>query len=98
MAGKAIISTRTSGMDEILGDEGLYIETEQFEESLRQRLKEASTMSRPELQRRARIIHERILKDYSWGQLAHRSVEFFDKLIEGKTPNTAATAPNGGLA
>jgi glycosyltransferase involved in cell wall biosynthesis len=98
MAGKAIISTRTSGMDEILGDEGLYIETEQFEESLRQRLKEASAMSRPELQRRARIIHERILHDYSWEQLARRSVEFFEKLVDGKVPGPGAAAQNGGPA
>ncbi|HTV39938.1 MAG TPA: glycosyltransferase [Candidatus Sulfotelmatobacter sp.] len=95
MAGKAIISTRTSGMDEVLGDEGLYIEIENFEESLRQKLKEVSAMSRPELQRRARIIRERILKDYSWGALARRSVEFFDKLTEG-TPQTPGTAAKNG--
>jgi glycosyltransferase involved in cell wall biosynthesis len=96
MAGKAIISTRTSGMDEVLGDEGLYIETENFEESLRQRLKEASAMSRPELERRGRIIHERVVKDYSWGALAHRAAEFFDKLVDDKASSHGAGAKNGG--
>lgn len=94
MAGKAIISTRTSGMDEILGDEGLYIETENFEESLRQKLKEAAAMSRPELQRRGRIIHERILKDYSWEELARRSVDFFHKLVKEKAASPGGVAQN----
>ena len=38
VAGKAILSTRTAGMDEILGNEGIYIETENFEDSLRPKI------------------------------------------------------------
>ena len=39
VAGKAIISTRTAGMDEILGQHGIYVETDNFEDSLRQKLR-----------------------------------------------------------
>jgi len=80
VAGKAILSTRTSGMDEVLGAEGMYIETENFEESLRQKLIEISGMDRAELQRRAAIIRERIVTNYSWGEQARRIVEFLNKL------------------
>ena len=80
-AGKAILSTRTSGMDEILGDEGIYIETENFEESLRQKLREVSAMDRAELQRRATIIHDRIVKNYSWEEQSRRIVKFLNELV-----------------
>jgi glycosyltransferase involved in cell wall biosynthesis len=94
MAGKAILSTRTSGMDEILGEEGMYIETENFEESLRQKLKEISVMSRTELQRRATIIRDRIITHYSWEELARRSVEFLNKLVDQRSrPGTAGGVP-----
>jgi glycosyltransferase involved in cell wall biosynthesis len=82
MAGKAILSTRTAGMDEVLGEEGVYIETENFEESLRQKLREMSLLSRAELQRRATIIRDRIIKNYSWAEQARRIVEFLNKLVD----------------
>jgi glycosyltransferase involved in cell wall biosynthesis len=87
-AGKAILSTRTSGMDEILGKEGIYIETENFEESLRQKLREISAMNRAELQCRAKIIHDRIVKNYSWEEQSRRIVEFLVVNL-GKTPGAA---------
>jgi hypothetical protein len=58
----------------------MYIETENFEESLRQKIIEISAMDRVELQRRAAIIHERIVSNYSWREQARRIVEFLNKL------------------
>jgi glycosyltransferase involved in cell wall biosynthesis len=87
VAGKAILSTRTAGIDEILGKEGIYIETENFEESLRQKLIEISAMDRGELQRRAMIIRDRIVTNYSWAEQARRIVEFLNKLLKDTLPN-----------
>jgi len=84
-AGKAILSTRTSGMDEILGEEGIYIETDNFEESLRRKLEEVSAMDRAELQRRAKIIHDRITKNYSWSEQSRRIVEFLTRLVADRS-------------
>lgn len=86
VAGKAILSTRTAGIDEVLGEEGIYIETGHYEESLRQKLIEVSGMDRAELQRRAKIIRERIVKNYSWGELAKRTVEFLTQLVDQRPP------------
>jgi glycosyltransferase involved in cell wall biosynthesis len=86
MAGKAILSTRTAGMDEVLGEEGTYIETENFEVSLRQKLQEISLMSRTELQRRATIIRDRIIHNYSWAEQSRRIVDFLTKLVGQKCP------------
>ena len=82
VAGKAILSTRTAGMDEVLGNEGIYIETENFEESLRQKLCEVAAMDRAELQRRATIIHDRIVKNYSWDEQARRIIEFLTGILK----------------
>lgn len=91
IAGKAILSTRTAGMDEVLGEEGIYIETEDFEESLRQKLREVSAMERVELQRRATIIRNRILKDYNWDEQAHRIVKFVAGIVNGGFPVQVST-------
>ena len=42
MTGKAILSTRTGGVDKVLGEEGLYLETDNFAGSLRQKLCEVA--------------------------------------------------------
>ena len=104
VARKAILSTRTSGMDEVLGAEGMYIETENFEESLCQKLIEISGMDRAELQRRAAIIRERIVTNYSWGEQARRIVEFLNKLAGQQSSQavsgaeiTGQTRPPGAL-
>ena len=94
IAGKAILSTRTAGMDEVLGTEGIYIETENFEASLRQKLQEVSAMERAELQRRATIIHDRIVKDYSWEEQARRIIEFIAALAARRSsPISSGNAP-----
>jgi glycosyltransferase involved in cell wall biosynthesis len=81
-AGKAVLSTRTAGMDEILGKEGIYIEAENFEDSLRQKLREISAMDRSELQRRAQAIRNRIVNEFNCDEQARRMVEFLTRLVE----------------
>jgi glycosyltransferase involved in cell wall biosynthesis len=75
MTGKAILSTRTGGVDEVLKDAGLYLETENFEDSLRQKMREVAAMDRAELQRRGILIRNRILKDFNWDEQARRMLD-----------------------
>jgi glycosyltransferase involved in cell wall biosynthesis len=106
VAGKAILSTRTAGMDEILGSEGIYIETDRFEDSLRQRLREVSAMDRAELQRRAAIIRDRIVNNYSWEKQSRVIVEFLTRLVEksafpiipGNAPGVTGPSPRRDLS
>jgi glycosyltransferase involved in cell wall biosynthesis len=81
MTGKAILSTRTGGVDEVLKDDGLYLDSDKFEESLRQKLKEISAMDRAELQRRGTAIRNRLLKDFSWDEQARRMVNFMTAVL-----------------
>ncbi len=98
VAGKAILSTRTAGMDEILGTEGIYIETDAFEDSLRQRLREVSAMDRVELQRRAAIIRDRIINNYSWEKQSQLIIEFLTRLVDRQASPKASGAAPGIIA
>ena len=80
IAGKAILSTRTGGVDEVLRNEGIYFDTENFEESLQNKIREVSVMSRTELDRRAQIIHQRIVKEFSPDEQAQRVFDFLNSL------------------
>ena len=82
VTGRAILSTRTGGADKVLGEDAIYVETDNFGESLRQKLREVAAMDRVELQRRGTAIRNRILKEYNWDAQARRIVEFLGKVVE----------------
>jgi glycosyltransferase involved in cell wall biosynthesis len=81
MTGKAILTTRTGGVDEVLGEEGIYLETENFEQSLCAKLREIAVMDRTELARRGTTIRQRLLQEYNWDHQARRMVEFLNGLV-----------------
>jgi len=85
VAGKAILSTYTGGVDAALGTEGIYFDTENFEESLQQKIHEVSAMDHSELQRRGRVIHDRIIKEFSCDEQARRTFEFLKQIVESRS-------------
>ena len=82
MTGKAILSTRTGGVDEVLREDGIYLDADDFKNSLRQNLREISAMDRAELQRHGTAIRNRVLKDFNWDEQARRMVEFLTAAVE----------------
>lgn len=85
IAGRAILSSRTGGVDQVVGPEGFYIENENFWGSLREKLREISGMSRGELQRRGTAIRNRILTDYNWDAQARRMIEFLTGIVAARS-------------
>jgi glycosyltransferase involved in cell wall biosynthesis len=85
ITGKAILSTRTGGVDKVLGEEGIYLETKDFDSSLRQKLREVAAMDRAELQRRGTAIRERVLKDFNWDEQARRMIEFLAGILKKRS-------------
>lgn len=81
MTGKAILSTRTGGVDEVLGAAGIYVDTDDFAAALSQRLREVAAMDRAELQRRGHAIRQRLLTEFNWDRQAQRMVEFLTGLV-----------------
>ena len=86
MTGKAIVSTRTGGVEEVLGSDAFYLDNDRFEESLRDTLRQVAVMERAELQRRGTAIRERILKQFNWGEQGRRMIDF----MQGLMPDTPA--------
>lgn len=86
IAGKPILTTHVGGTAAALGDEGIYFETDNFEESLAKKIREVSTMDRAELQRRGRAIRERVLRDFSAQEQAKRVVTFLEGLVKAGRP------------
>jgi glycosyltransferase involved in cell wall biosynthesis len=82
MTGKAIVSTRTGGVDEVLGSDAFYLESDRFEESLRDVLRQVAATERDELQRRGAAIRERILKQFNWGEQGRRMIDFLRGLLK----------------
>lgn len=92
MTGKAILSTRIGGVDQVLGKEGIYLETAGFGNSLPQMLREVAAMDRAELQRRGTAIRNRMLREFSWDEQARRMIEF----LTGVLKSCSETGRNGG--
>jgi glycosyltransferase involved in cell wall biosynthesis len=82
MTGKAILSTCTCGVDKVLGHEGIYLETNDFPNSLRKKLCEVAAMDRAELQRRGTAIRNRILRDFTWDEQARRIIDFLEGIVK----------------
>lgn len=77
MTGKAILSSRLGGVDEVLKEDGFYLDIDQkFEDSFRHSVREIAAMDRAELQRRGTSIRNRVLKEFNWDAQAGRMVEF----------------------
>lgn len=92
MTGKAILSTRTGGVDKVLGEEGLYLETDDFAGSLHQKLCTVAAMDRTELQRRGTAIRERVLKDFNWDEQARRMIEFLTGVVKTRSASAVVGA------
>jgi glycosyltransferase involved in cell wall biosynthesis len=94
MTGKAILSTRTGGVDKVLGEEGIYLETEDFHNSLRKKLCEVAAMDRAELQRRGKAIRDRILREFNWDAQARRMIEFLTGILKTRSESDGAGGVN----
>lgn len=81
LSGRAILSTRLSGIDAVLGEEAFYFDAEDFDRTLRQQLEQLATVPRAELRRRGEEIRQRVAKDYSWERQAERAARFIQELL-----------------
>ena len=92
MTGKAILSTKVGGVDEVLGESGLFFDAENLEESLRQSLQTVAQMDRAELNARGAAIRQRILQEYNWDVQARRMVDFFTSSLKQRSKVGASSA------
>lgn len=67
---RAILSTRLSGAELVLGPEAFYFDENDFESTLRKAVAEIADLPRAELRRRGLVLGERITRQFSWAQQA----------------------------
>ncbi len=80
LCGRAILTSRLSGVDDVLGPEGFYFDVTSFERSLEQSLRQVAALPRVELWRRGEQIRRRVTTEYSWTHQAERMAEFITRL------------------
>src|SRR6266498_1544509 len=60
LSGRAILTTRFSGIDAVLGDAAFYFDETRFDSSLRQAIGQIAGLPRAELRRRGEALRQRI--------------------------------------
>ena len=83
LSGRAILSSRLSGVDVVLGDQAFYFDEHDFDASLDRALEKVEAVSRSELNRRGAAIQARVLANYAWAQQAERIAKFVQRVATG---------------
>jgi hypothetical protein len=80
LAGRAILTSNLSGVEDVLGPDAFYFNAEDFHHSLRQSLHELSTLGRTELERRGAAVQQRVTSQFSWTSQGARLVAFLSQV------------------
>lgn len=83
LSGAAILTTRSGGVDEVLGESAYYAETDDLIVSLQACLTKIAQVDRAELRHRAEALRTRVFRDYSWEQQGQRIAQFMTAPSDG---------------
>jgi glycosyltransferase involved in cell wall biosynthesis len=97
LSGRAILTSRVSGVERILGDQAFYFDENDFEASLDQALSRLATVPREELNRRGMSIQQRLVNNFSWLQQGRRLAGFIHAQLDARNPqaNTEVDSVTG---
>jgi len=80
LTGRAILSSRLSGAELVLGQEAFYFDETDFDATLRGAVAEIAALPRAELRRRGIALSERITGQFSWAQQAASMATFIKRI------------------
>lgn len=84
LAGRAILTSKLSGVEDVLGPEAFYFDPEDFNRSLGKNLLYLASISRSELDRRGAAIQERVISHFSWPKQGARLASFLIQVCLGQ--------------
>ena len=84
LTGRSILTSRLSGVEEVLGPEAFYFDPHDFNQSLRASLVALAKTRRSELDRRGLAIQQRIVSHFSWTKQGARIASFLNLVCTGK--------------
>jgi len=88
LCGRAILTSRMAGIEEVLGDAAFYFDPAGFEPAMQVALTTVAQVPRSELRLRGTALLERIVEHYSWDQQAARMARFIQAV-----PRADAASP-----
>jgi len=83
LTGRAILTSKLSGVEEVLGPEAFYFDPNDFDRSLRMSLLEVAATQREELDRRGAAIRQRVITAFSWPTQGARLASFLFNVCSG---------------
>ena len=92
LSGSAILTSKLSGAEAVLGPEAAYFDPARFESSLASALSELAAVPRAELRRRGKAIQQRVLRNFSWAEQGQRLAEFLEQVAAGAAEERQALA------
>jgi hypothetical protein len=88
----AILTSRLSGVENVLGPDAFYFDPLNFERSLGQSLRTVAAMSRTELRKRGIAIRDRVQTEFSWKKQGARLAAFIGGPLQSPAGNELAQA------
>lgn len=82
LSARAILTTRLSGVDTVLGREAFYLNEADFERSLGAMLDEVAMVPREELNRRGQALCAQVISHFNWARGAERMAAFVSGLAQ----------------
>jgi glycosyltransferase involved in cell wall biosynthesis len=84
LCGRAILTSRMGGVDAVLGEEAIYFDASDYDQSLAQSLIDLSKQSPDALRRRGAALKSRVLSNYTWNAQGDRIAGFLHQLCENR--------------
>jgi glycosyltransferase involved in cell wall biosynthesis len=78
LTGRAILTSRLSGVETVLGPEAYYFDPQDFWANLGKRLLELAGTPRSELDRRGHCVQQRVVTEFSWNKQCRHLAKFID--------------------
>lgn len=82
MTGRAILTTRLAGVDDVLGEDAFYLEDGDFAQTMPAMLHRLAEWPRTELHQRGCRLRARVMEQYSWRNQAGHMAEFIRREID----------------
>jgi glycosyl transferase family 1 len=84
LAGRAILTSNLSGVEDVLGPEAFYFDPEDFRGSLRKALHTLARIPRAELDRRGAAVQQRVTSEFSWARQGARVGAFLRSICDDR--------------
>jgi hypothetical protein len=84
LAGRSILTSKLSGVEDVLGPDAFYFDPHDFQESLRENLYMLANTPRAELDRRGAAVQQHVTSRFSWAKQGGRLAAFLRQVCTGE--------------